>query len=436
MINSVTVELLNHASVIIQSGGTALLCDPWFEGTCFHGRWGLRYRNPTALSRALSSTHLWISHFHSDHFHALTLRQLAEQAPHLFTLANVSVNFDLREPLRRLGFLNVHPLPERRLLSLASGYDIVRYPATGIDNMLVVRTGGLTIVNFNDCNLPLRAIRSIVRKIGPIDVLLTSYNHAGKVFEYLSHQQVKDIFRDRFQAIVEAIDPRWVIPFASLHYYRSVVSAYQNKSLLTVEELKAAVPRTLPLTVGDRAVCIPGKKPVIEPLQSVLPCSPLEERRDSVSVQWEQLITAAKEYHTCLRRNFPGILRWLLPLVIRVEDLNRIFILDPKSGILEQEPTYSLVHLSVHSAALFDWLGRPFGASAFWIGADLRIIAEDATPIHRMMLAGLLMENRLTLRDMLRMFLRPCDWSFFFHRREEIAAILTGRRFVAGETRL
>lgn len=436
MTNALTIELLNHASIIIQASETSLLCDPWLDGTCFHGRWGLRYRNPTALSRAISSTHLWISHFHGDHFHTPTLEQIAERVPHICALANVSANFDLREPLQRMGFLNIHPLPERRPLSIANGYEVVRYPATGSDNMLVMRTAGFTIVNFNDCNLPFRAIRSIVSKIGPVDVLLTSYNHAGKVLEYPSHQQVKETFRYRFQAVVEAINPRWVIPFASSHYYRSVASAHQNESLLTAEELVAAVPRTLPLNVGDRAVFVPGQNPSIEHPKSVFLRGPSEERQYEASVQWEQLMTAAKGYLTCLRRGFPGGIYWILPLAIRVEDLKRVFVLDPRNGVAEQDPTYYPVHLSAHSRMLFNWLERPFGASTFWIGADLEIVAEDVTPIRRIMLAGLLMENRLTLRDILRMLLRPRDWSFFLHRREEIAAMLADRHVTAGEARL
>ena len=64
-----------------------LLSDPWFDGTCFDGGWGLRFRYSDALSRARMATHVWISHPHSDHLHVPTLRQVARAMPHVPFLA-------------------------------------------------------------------------------------------------------------------------------------------------------------------------------------------------------------------------------------------------------------------------------------------------------------------------------------------------------------
>ena len=67
--SDVRIHYLNHASMLVEVGTMRLLFDPWLEGTAFSGGWGLRYDNPDAIDLAASATHLWISHWHSDHLH-------------------------------------------------------------------------------------------------------------------------------------------------------------------------------------------------------------------------------------------------------------------------------------------------------------------------------------------------------------------------------
>jgi hypothetical protein len=435
MDRGMTIELLNHASIVVRYGAISLLCDPWFEGTCFSGGWGLRYINPYAFEKASGCTHLWISHFHNDHLHMPTLQQVARRAPEIEALANVSLNADVRGPLRRAGFTKLHPLYERNPVSLSDGFEVTRYPATGIDNMLVIRIGGQTVLNLNDCNLPARALRHLIRKIGHIDILLANYNHAGKLLEYPSHEQIKETFKTNFQLVVAAVNPTWVIPFASLHYYRSHASAYQNGSFLRGEELTGAFSNLIPLAPGDRAVFGGDREPTIEHLTPAIPCVRPDQKRHEQSIPWQQLLVAAEAYRTRLRDVFLGLVHWIFPLAIRVTDLERVLVLDVARGISERVAANGSIHIEAHSEALFDWLGKPFGADAFWVGADFAILTNDTTSLHRMMLAGLLMENRLALNDFLRMLVTPRGWAFFLHRREEILAILLGRRFGAGDSR-
>ena len=100
----VRVDYLNHACVMLHVQDVRLLFDPWLEGTCFSGGWGLCYDNPTAYETAASATHLWLSHWHSDHFHTPSLAKLAALNPHIKVLANVSKNFSMVERLGALGF--------------------------------------------------------------------------------------------------------------------------------------------------------------------------------------------------------------------------------------------------------------------------------------------------------------------------------------------
>jgi len=179
-----TIQLLNHASVIITIGEIKILCDPWFSGTCFEGGWGLKYDNSSCLELSKKCTHLWVSHFHTDHFHMPTLKEVAKVNPDIVVLGNRSFNFKIDEAIKRAGFKTVVPLYERKWMKLPGNVDIIRYPSTGIDNMLLIKTRDAVILNYNDCNLPFRAMKSLARKMGKVDIMLNNYNHAGKLLDY------------------------------------------------------------------------------------------------------------------------------------------------------------------------------------------------------------------------------------------------------------
>jgi L-ascorbate metabolism protein UlaG (beta-lactamase superfamily) len=61
-----------------------------FSGSAFAGGWGLQYDNPDALETASRCTHLWISHFHPDHLHTSTLKQLAALSPDIIELVDLA----------------------------------------------------------------------------------------------------------------------------------------------------------------------------------------------------------------------------------------------------------------------------------------------------------------------------------------------------------
>ena len=61
---------LGHAGILIESGASTILCDPWFV-PAFFGSWFVFPRNDRlpaeVLAKIESPTHLYISHIHGDH---------------------------------------------------------------------------------------------------------------------------------------------------------------------------------------------------------------------------------------------------------------------------------------------------------------------------------------------------------------------------------
>ncbi len=443
--DGLSITWLNHAAVLIEAGSIRLLTDPWFEGTCFAGGWQLAHHEPRALSLAARATHLWISHWHSDHFHPPTLRALARQNPDIEVLANRSANFDMGPALARFGFRRITALPERAPLPIGGGAEVMRVPTAGIDNMLALRIGPWTVLDYNDCNLPRAALSRVAerlrRRYGPIDLLLSNYNHAGRLFEAGPPAAIADAFWEAYLGVLDATEPVWSLPFASSHRYIGD-GRDQNDSMTTLEDLprRAAESRhrrrIVPWAIGDRlAWSDPAAEPIHTPQMPALPPQPVTPRDYGPAVPWGVLRGAARRRVAALDRAFFGLTRLSGPLVVYARDHDRRLRLIPGVGALDAGRGVGDAHLTAHSRALHDWLGRRFGDDTFLAGAHFTLTARDPAAVQRWLLPAVLEASELDPRHALRWLLTARGRGFLWNRREEIAATVLGRRLFAGGLR-
>lgn len=430
----VRIDYLNHASVIIKSGDLALLCDPWFSGTAFAGGWGLQYDNPEALQKAASCTHLWISHFHPDHLHMQTLKQLAGIAPEIIALANDSVNFRISDALKQAGFRNIVRLYERTKLPLTSDVKVTRFPTAGIDNMLLIQTPEGTVLNYNDCHLPIDALKLLMNKIGRVDILLNNFNHAIKFLDNprKSDEEIRDELKTNYKKVVDTIDPKWAIPFASAHYYRTADTVWQNNSLLQSEDLAALDARILPLKIGSEVGFDDQLSPTLLSESTTIILNTKDIKQEAESVEFDAVVQAAKDFGTRLRQSLLGLTFWIPELRIAVEDHERVFIFDVNKQVYAEAQTGNEAHIRAHSSALFQWFNKPYGADSFFIGGHFEVSSETTKPIKRVLLACSLMEKRLSPRNLTHYALRPSGIKFLLNRREEILITLGQRRLRVG----
>ena len=437
--SSVRIHYLNHASLLIDVGSVRLLFDPWLEGTAFSGGWGLRYDNPAAYDVAATATHLWISHWHSDHLHAPSLAKLAERNRDIIVLANVSANFSMVDRLASFGFRDVRPLGERQTVELDGTTTCCRYPTAGIDNMLHIVSGDWSMLNYNDCNLPAKAIHSIRRHIGPLDLLFTNYNHAGKLFDVLDDQAIKQQLREVLELTVDTLDPSRVIPFASNHYYRTTESSDQNASMLGFADLDALASRDQRYVVpriGDQVVFASPTEATIVPHEPTLLQQRLETHDYGPSVPWGELLEEVSVRTEALASQFLKLGRLAIPdLVVRLSDYGRNLHLSFGQPAREADPTET-PHIETHSQAVRIWLARRFGDDTFVAGAHFRILDGDTTAIERWALATLLEASHLDPQSCLEYLREPEGRRFLWNRREEIVATLFSGRLKAGRVRL
>jgi hypothetical protein len=394
----------------------------------------LKYHNPQCFEVAKCCTHLWISHFHEDHFHVATLRELARINPEIIVLGNHSVNFQLDNALKNIGFTNVIPLLERKELVIADNIKITRYPTTGIDNMLLLECDNIRLLNYNDCNLPIKAIKTLVIKLGRIDILLNNYNHAGKLLSYplpSAEEIKKDLKADYLRKSV-LFYPRYIIPFASDHYYRAAESQEQNESLMEVNEISDLDPRVIPLTVGEVAE-FDGQLNLTRHKSSSFV---LKNKREIIGRnnprKFEELRDAFADYAARMRKSFIYLTFWLPDLFVEIPDLDVIVTLSINKGLTIVDRPHDY-HISATSEALYAWFSKPYGIDSFWVGAHFEINQAAIVPLRWQLLVGLLTENKLDLLSMAKLMFSADGIKFLWARREEIVAIASNLTFKVGQ---
>ncbi len=428
----VQLSLLNHASVLICAEDVKIVTDPWYFGHAFDEGWGLRYINDQALAKAATATHLWISHFHEDHFHTPTLKKLLEVNPEIVFLANKSHNFDLAARARSLGFKNVVTFNERQPLKLNKNITAARYPATGIDNMLLLKGPNWTILNFNDCVIPPLSRRLLARKFGAIDIFMCNFNHAGKLLHKnkMDDSRVKEALLHNFRHNSRPFHPKIVLPFASHHYYRAPESALQNSSMLKVGELASVDSKVIALDVGKRLEYAPDTGDTRIVSECDAHAEEFTQIRRPESVPFETLTAAAQQHMKKIKSGFSFAAHLLPPLTIGLYDLKKALVLGSRRGLAAAE-NYENSDIECHSSAALKWLTKPYGTDAFAVGAHFRIASARKSRLVMHLAAGMLVENKLDMKSLLSMLGSRSGLSFLVHRREEIAGILLSGKVVA-----
>ncbi len=173
---------LGHAGILINSGESRILCDPWFV-PAFFGSWFVFPRNdklsPNLLAEIESPTHLYISHIHGDHLDEAFL------ADHVSRDAVVLLpDFPGQELERRLsvlGFKNFLKTKNGQEISIDSCTKIAIHVETSItdgpggDSALVVSDGRTRLVNQNDCRTG--NLNALLEQ-GPVDLHWLQYSGA------------------------------------------------------------------------------------------------------------------------------------------------------------------------------------------------------------------------------------------------------------------
>jgi UDP-MurNAc hydroxylase len=242
---------LKSSSVVVESGDTSVLCDPWLLDGAFYGSWAHYPPLDFEPEDYADVDYIYVSHIHPDHFHRPTMERLDTDVPVL--IHDYATDF-LKQNVKRLGF-DVVELPHAERTHLAGDLHINVLGAdncdpsvcgnyfgcgwwtestgdrstdgsTQIDSMGVFDDGEHVLVNANDCRWPLseRACAVVADQYENIDMLLMQYSAANfypQCMDDYTHEEklgardevIYEMYRDA-EGFVNALEPDYFMPFA------------------------------------------------------------------------------------------------------------------------------------------------------------------------------------------------------------------------------
>jgi hypothetical protein len=122
-------------------------------------------------------------------------------------------------------------------------------------------------------------------------------------------------------------------------------------------------------------------------------------------------------------------------LVIDVIDLKLRVAFRPGTSGLQMAVTDEPAHIAAHSSALYAWWNKKYGTDGFMVGAHFSLLAGGRRRLMWYVMMGMLMDNLLAPKHMLRMLVTAGGLRFLFNRREEILGIVVTRQVASGYQR-
>jgi UDP-MurNAc hydroxylase len=418
------VQLISHASVVIETSDCAVWTDPWLRGKVFNDSWTLLPVHGFHESMLQKITHLWISHEHPDHLNFATLGALPESFK-----ARVVVLFqdnDSRrtfESLGKLGYRNFVPLPHRKPVDITRATRVYCYRAGTIDSCLAVMNEGDSVLDVNDAKLGARDCRIIRNDLASVDVVLNQFSMAvchppGDYAQYLSRAGRQVL--ENLSANHRDLRAGATIPFASLMYWSSLDNKYLNEFSNKPADVKsfcdARGQQTAILFPGD--VYETGQPydsgPALRQYEQLLaglnqlPFDvPVRVPLDQIRKSFEMMV---EELH----QKFPAVLlRLLRPLTIHIPDLDITVQLSVARRSLNEVEDATPPDLIIYSQPLEFCFAKPYGAQTLAISRRYLLLKGRRNwRLHRATLA--LRSANLNLR--LAHFVSQQNWSYLKRR--------------------
>jgi UDP-MurNAc hydroxylase len=135
------ITFVNHASFLLEAGGTTIWCDPWTKGKVVNNCCALF--SPSAPVAYHQVDYIWISHEHSDHFNFPTLKSIPEaERKRITVLYQKHSSPRVVEGLKKLGFEKIRELPIYRWFTLKPGVEMLCGSIGTMDSFMAVRAVG------------------------------------------------------------------------------------------------------------------------------------------------------------------------------------------------------------------------------------------------------------------------------------------------------
>jgi len=240
------ITLVTHASLLIEWDGFNLLTDPWIEGPAFFGSWTQYPPSNIHIKDLPKIDAIWISHEHSDHFHAYSLSFFDKTIP---IFVNNSDDNRLVTKLKNLNFTNVIGTSHSKKYQLADDIFLTTFNSGSVwnDSILYLELGNFSILNTNDAGINWE----LKDKIDKVDLICSAFSWGASgyplTWTHLTDEKKLRIMQDANQGmlkmhkqLIEMFSPDFFLPMASFGELYSpkhidYMKMRRKNSLLTVK---------------------------------------------------------------------------------------------------------------------------------------------------------------------------------------------------------
>jgi len=235
-----SIQLINHASLIISDGSNSILTDPYLSGSCFNNGWDLIVETEVSIEK-LDFDYIWISHEHPDHFSPRDLLRIPEKDRSSITiLYQKTDDKKVFEYCISKGF-NIRELINYEEYKINENFSITTCQHRDSDSWSLFKLGEINILNLNDCWIyEKNELKVFKEKFGPIDILLTQFSFAnwiGNDGDQEKSKRITEWHLNKFMVQNEIVKPNYTIPFASFVYFSHEENNYLNNYCIQVKDL-------------------------------------------------------------------------------------------------------------------------------------------------------------------------------------------------------
>ena len=286
-------------------------------------------------------------------------------------------------------------------------------------------------MNLNDVVLSKVSLRMLAKEMGPIEIIMSNFNHAGKLLKSsINKDKIRKSLIENYQDNIEPFNAKYNIPFASYHYYRAQESSEQNSAMMGMDELQSLGNSVIPLKIGERVSYNPLDKEFEIKTLIDLPKSHKKTLIRSNKIEIEDLINLSKNYLSKVNKRFIYLPSLFKSLIINIYDLGLVLKLSFKKDkilLLKKQDS----HINMHSSVLKKWFSSLYGTDQTCVGAHFSIGKLGRGPLLKYITFCMLFDNKLDLVRLLKMLFTYKGLKFFFNRREEIIGLIFTRSVIA-----
>lgn len=232
------IQFFSHACFSIESENAILLNDPYLSGTAFNDGWDLIEDKIFFDRFDEKKLFIYYSHEHPDHFSVAFLKSIEDKFRKDITVIFQNTRDGrVNSFLEKEGF-SVIKLNNKKKFEFSKDFYITIGQVPFYDSWALIELEDKKILNANDCILETpNRVQDIKTVTDTVDILFTQFSYAnwveGGVRDGRKRALLAQEKLNRIKIQSEILNPKFIVPFASMIRFCHVENSYMNDEINT-----------------------------------------------------------------------------------------------------------------------------------------------------------------------------------------------------------